>query len=108
MSEKSDHTRNSGEMRCSSPASETPIELQRFGPPPFKRPTMEEFEDAMIESIDQMTKEEIEAELREAGIDMAPAIARMHAMIEAKKAGMSKAIEEWMDNDKTMNEFFGK
>lgn len=79
-------TRNSGEMRCSSPASETPIELQRFGPPPFRRPTLEEFEDAMIDSIDQMTKEEIEEELREAGIDMAPAIAKLHAMIEAKKA----------------------
>lgn len=71
---------------CSSPASETPIELQRFGPPPFKRPTLEEFEDAMIEDINRMSNEEIEAELRELGIDMAPAIARMHAMIEAKKA----------------------
>jgi hypothetical protein len=39
----------------------------------------------MIESIEGMSKEEIEAELREAGIDMAPAIAKMHAMIEAKK-----------------------
>lgn len=86
MSEPKDDTRNSGEMRCSSPASETPIELQRFGPPPFKRPTLEEFEDAMIEDIDRMSKEEIEAELREAGIDMAPAIAKLHAMIEAKKA----------------------
>lgn len=86
MSEPKDDTRNSGEMRCSSPASETPIELQRFGPPPFRRPTLEEFEDAMIDSIDQMTKEEIEEELREAGIDMAPAIAKLHAMIEAKKA----------------------
>lgn len=85
MSEPKDNTRNSGEMRCSSPASETPIELQRFGPPPFRRPTLEEFEDAMIESIDQMTKKEIEAELREAGIDMAPAIAKLHAMIAAKK-----------------------
>lgn len=75
-----------GGTRCSSPASETALELQRFGPPPFKRPTLEEFEDAMIEDIDRMSKEEIEAELREAGIDMAPAIAKLHAMIEAKKA----------------------
>lgn len=86
MSKPKDDARNSGEMRCSSPASETPIELQRFGPPPFKRPTLEEFEDAMIEDIDRMSKEEIEAELRELGIDIAPAIAKLHTMIESKKA----------------------
>ncbi len=86
MSEQKDPTRNSGELRCSSPASETPIELLRLGPPQFKRPTLEEFEDAMIEDIERMSKEEIEAELRAAGIDMAPAIAKLHAMIEAKKA----------------------
>lgn len=67
---------------CSTPASQTPIELLRFGPPPFDRLT--ELEDALCDSIDDMTKEEIEAELREAGIDMAPAIAKLHAMIEAK------------------------
>ena len=75
-----------GSRHCSPPASETPIELLRFGPPPFKRPTLEEFEDAMCDSIDRMSKEEIEAELRAAGIDIAPAIAKLHAMIEAKKA----------------------
>jgi lipoate-protein ligase A len=62
------------------------VELQRFKPPPFRRPTLEEFEDAMIDSIDQMTKEEIEEELREAEIDMAPAIAKLREMIETKKA----------------------
>ena len=61
MSEQKDPTRNSGELRCSSPASETPIELLRLGPPQFKRPTLEEFEDAMIEDIERMSKEEIEA-----------------------------------------------
>jgi phytoene/squalene synthetase len=60
--------------------------LQRFGPPQFKRPTLQEFEDAMIEDIDRMSKEEIEAELREAGIDIAPAIAKLNAMIEGRKA----------------------
>ncbi len=81
-----DSTENLGALRCSPAASETPIELLRLGPPPFKRPTLEEFEDAMCDSISSMTKEEIEAELCEAGIDMAPAIAELHAMIEAKKA----------------------
>lgn len=72
-----------GGTRCSTPASQTPIELLRFGPPPFDRLTA--LEDALCDSIDDMTKEEIEAELREAGIDMAPAISKLHAMIEAKK-----------------------
>lgn len=72
-----------GGTRCSTPASQTPTELLRFGPPTFDR--LAALEDALCDSIDSMTKEEIEAELREAGIDMAPAIAKMHAMIEAKK-----------------------
>lgn len=72
-----------GGTRCSTPEPETPIELLRFGPPPFDR--LAAMEDAMIDSIEGMSKEEIEAELREAGIDMASAIAKMHAMIEAKK-----------------------
>ena len=69
-------------MRCSTPANNTPIELLRFGPPPFDR--LAAFEDAMIGDIDGMSKEEIEAELREAGIDMAPAIAKLRAMIESR------------------------
>ena len=56
-----DSTENLGALRCSPAASETPIELLRLGPPPFKRPTLEEFEDAMCDSISSMTKEEIEA-----------------------------------------------
>ena len=72
-----------GGTRCSTPEPATPIELLRFGPPPFDR--LAALEDAMIDSIEGISKEEIEAELREAGIDMAPAIAKLHAMIEAKK-----------------------
>jgi len=68
------------------PQDGKPIELLRYGPPPFKRPTLSDLEDAMIDSIDDMSKEEIEAALREAGIDMAPAISKLHAMIEATKA----------------------
>ena len=72
-----------GGTRCSTPASQTPIEVLRFGPPPFDR--LGALEDTLCDEIDSMTKEEIEAELREAGIDMAPAISKLHAMIEAKK-----------------------
>lgn len=63
----------------------TPIELQRYGPRPFKRPSLEDLENAMIESIDDMSKEEIKAELHAAGIDMAPTIAKLHAMVERFK-----------------------
>lgn len=83
MDSQKDATENLGSSRCSTPASQTPIELLRFGPPPFDRLTA--LEDALCDSIDDMTKEEIETELREAGIDMAPAISKLHAMIEAKK-----------------------
>ena len=62
---------------------ETSIELLRYGPPAFNR--MDALEDAMIESINRMSKEEIEAELIAAGIDIKPAIDKLHEMIEAKK-----------------------
>lgn len=61
-------------------------QYMRCGPPQFKRPTLDEFENAMCDSIDNMSKEEIEAELREAGIDISPAIAKLHVMINTKKA----------------------
>jgi crotonobetainyl-CoA:carnitine CoA-transferase CaiB-like acyl-CoA transferase len=65
---------------------ETPIELLRFGPPPFRRPTIQELENAMVEVINRMTDEEIAAELQAAGINMAPALAKLHAMIEQNQA----------------------
>ena len=67
-----------------------PIELMRLGPPPFKRPTLAELEDAMIASIDMMNDEDIKQALVEDGIDMKPALAKLHAMIEAKKAEIAK------------------
>lgn len=46
--------------------------------------TLTELEDMLIESIDSMSAEDIEAALREAGIDMTPAIIKLRAMIATK------------------------
>ena len=68
-----------------------PDQLTRFGPPEFCRPTLADFEDMLIDGIDDLSKEEIEKELREAGIDMGPAIAKMRAMIDKKKTELASA-----------------
>lgn len=68
-----------------------PDQLTRFGPPEFRRPTLKEFEDMLIDDVCEMSKEEIEKELREAGIDMGPAIAKMRAMIDKKIADLAAA-----------------
>lgn len=62
----------------------TPTELLRFGPVLFDR--LSALEDATCDSIDDMSIEEIKEELRQAGIDTAPAISKLQAMIESKKA----------------------
>lgn len=66
-----------------------PIQLTRFGPPEFKRPTLADFEDTMIDLIDGQTDEDIAEELRQAGIDMAPAIEKLRLMIDKKKAELA-------------------
>ena len=68
-----------------------PDQLTRFGPPEYRRPTLEEFEDMLIEDVCRMSNEEIAEELRKAGIDMGPAIEKMRAMIDKKKAELASA-----------------
>ena len=68
-----------------------PIQLLRFGPPDRDSTKLDAFEDMLIDRIDEMSKEEIERELREAGIDMGPAIEKMRAMIDKHKAAAVQA-----------------
>lgn len=68
--------------------NETPIELLRYGPPPFDR--LEQLENELIEASERMSDEEIKAELEAAGIDMAPLIEKLRSAIESKRSGYRK------------------
>ena len=77
-----------------------PDQLTRFGPPEYRRPTLEEFEDMLIDDVCRMSNEEIAEELRQAGIDMEPAIEKMRAMIDKKKAELAASpMTERKSND---------
>lgn len=62
------------------------LKLAKLGPPVIKQPTIEDFENMLVDSVDQMTKEEVEAELLSLGIDTAPMIAKLKAKMEELKA----------------------